>query len=221
MLHYILIGYSGMECHLSQLFNVSILHIEYRLSPEHSLPAAVEDTVALYRALLRHNVSPSQILIMGDSAGGGLSLLTVQALITHQLPVPRGVIVISAWADLSSSGESYQRNRYTDVMLNLDNNDWITTQLLGSNYIHLSVNNSMFSPMFGSFEGFPPLYITVGTAELLEDDSREVFKKANEAGVNVILEEGLHLMHVYPLLFPYCPEARNTMNNIHKWIQTI
>ncbi|CAF3183574.1 unnamed protein product [Rotaria socialis] len=87
------------------LFNVTILHLEYRLCPEHPLLASVDDTVALYHALLRNNISPSQILIMRDSGGGGLSLLTIQTLITRQLYVPRGVIVLSPWADLSGSGE--------------------------------------------------------------------------------------------------------------------
>ncbi|CAF2058031.1 unnamed protein product [Rotaria magnacalcarata] len=99
-------SYRGFECYLSCLFNVTILHLEYRLCPEHPFPASVDDAVALYRALLCNNISPSQILIMGDSAGGGLSLLTIQTLIARQLSVPRGVIVLSSWTDLSGYGES-------------------------------------------------------------------------------------------------------------------
>jgi acetyl esterase/lipase len=218
---YIFIGYSGIECHFSQLFNISILHVEYRLSPEHSLPAPVEDTIAIYRALLRQNISPSQLIFMGDSAGGGLSLLTIQSLITHQLPVPRGVIVLSPWADISASGESYTRNRHTDVMLTSDNNGWIIEQLLGPNHTELSTNSSVFSPLFGSFEGFPPMYINVGTAEILEDDARRVLQKAQEADVDVTFEEGLHMMHVYPIFFSYFPEAQITLHNINRWLQTI
>jgi acetyl esterase/lipase len=217
----IVTGYSGIECHLSQLFNLSILHVEYRLTPEHPLPAAVEDTIAIYRALLHQNISPSQLFIMGDSAGGGLSLLTIQAIITHQLPVPSGVIVLSPWTDLSASGESYQRNRHTDVMLTSYNDDWIVAILLGPNYSQLSADSPTYSPLFGSFEGFPPMYISVGTAEILEDDSRRVLKKAQDAGIDVTFEEGLHLMHVYPVFFSYFPEARNTLDNINKWIQTL
>ncbi len=118
-----MIGYSGFECHLSRLFNRNILHLEYRLCPEHPLPAAVDDVVALYHALLRNNISPSQLMIMGDSAGGGLSLLTIQALIARQIPVPRGVIVLSPWTDLSVSGESYKRNRDIDIMFRNTNED--------------------------------------------------------------------------------------------------
>jgi acetyl esterase/lipase len=217
----ILIGYSGFECHLSRLFNRTILHLEYRLCPEHPLPAAVDDAVALYHALLRNNIS--QLMIMGDSAGGGLSLLTIQALIARQIPVPCGVIVLSPWTDLSASGESYKRNRDIDIMFrNTNEDDGATVKLmLGPNPSGLSANNSIFSPLFGSFAGFPPMYINVGTAEILEDDSRRVLKKAQEAGINVTFEEGLHLMHVYPIFFSYYPEARNTLHNIHKWIETL
>jgi acetyl esterase/lipase len=200
---------------------MSILHVEYRLSPEHPLPAAVEDAIAIYRALLHHNISPSQLMFMGDSAGGGLALLTIQALITHQLPVPRGVVVLSPWADVSSSGESHTRNRHTDVMLSSYNSEMIIVQILGPNHPELSPNSSTFSPLFGSFEGFPPMYINVGTAEVLEDDARRVFEKAQNAGVDVTFEEGLHLMHAYPVFFPYYPEARKTLDSINKWIQTI
>jgi monoterpene epsilon-lactone hydrolase len=208
---------------LSELFNVNILHLEYRLCPEHPLPAAVDDAVALYHALLQHNISSSQLLIMGDSAGGGLALLTIQALLARQLPIPRGAIVLSPWTDLSASGESYKRNREIDIMFRNTKDDGGATVklMLGANPSQLSPDNPLFSPLFGSFEGFPPMYINVGTAEILEDDSRRVLKKAQEAGVDVTFEEGLHLMHVYPIFFPYYPEARNTLANINKWIQTI
>jgi acetyl esterase/lipase len=158
---------------------------------------------------------------MGDSAGGGLSLLTIQALIARQLPVPRGVIVISPWADLSVSGESYTRNDEIDLLLSIDDAKWTASQLLGPDHSHLTLNNSLFSPLFGSFEGFPSMYINVGTAEILEDDSRVILKRAQEAGVDVTFEEGLHMMHVYPMFFSYFPEARNTLDNINKWIQNI
>ena len=216
-----LIAHGGIECHLSQLFNISILHVEYRLSPEHALPAPVEDAMAIYRTLLRRKISPLQLTFMGDSAGGGLSLLTIQSLTEHKLPVPRGVVVLSPWTDISSSGESVQRNRDVDVMLNMDDNSWMVEQLLGPKHAELSPNSSVYSPLFGSFKGFPPMYINVGTAEVLEDDARGVWKKAQEEGVDVTFEEGLHLMHVYPAFFSYFPEARHTLDNIKQWLEKL
>ncbi|UJR17249.1 hypothetical protein I4U23_004144 [Adineta vaga] len=213
-------SYERFECHLSHLFNTTFLHVEYRLCPEYPMPAAVEDTVALYRALLRENILPSQLIIMGDSAGGGLSLLSIQALITQGLPIPHGLIALSPMVDLSASGESYKRNRLTDIMVSPDNSEWMIRQVLGPNHSQLSPKSPIFSPLFGSFKGFPPMYINVGTAELLEDEGRLVVKKAQEAGVDVTLEEGLYMMHIYPIFFLYYPEARNTLDNINKWIQT-
>jgi len=158
---------------------------------------------------------------MGDSAGGGLCLLTIQALLEHKLPVPRGVVVLSPWADLSASGESHIRNRHKDILLHNDENDWLLEQLLGPNYTQLSPNSPIYSPLFGSFANFPPMYINVGTAEILEDDSRRVLAKAREVDVDVTFEHGEHLMHCYPLFFPYFPEARQTLSNINEWIQKL
>lgn len=195
--------------------------MEYRLSPEHPFPAAVDDTIAVYRTLLRHNLPASQMIFMGDSAGGGLALLTIQALLIQQIPIPCGVIVMSPWADLSTSSASYTRNKDIDPMLHIDRARWAALQLLGPDRSPSFLSDPQFSPVFGSFKGFPPMYITVGTTELIEDDSREVVRKGREAGVNVTFEEGLHLMHIYPIFFPYFIEARTTLNNIHQWIQSI
>ncbi|UJR07351.1 hypothetical protein I4U23_011637 [Adineta vaga] len=209
-------SYSGFECELSRMFNESFLHVEYRLSPEHSVPAAVNDTIAVYQILLRQGISPSQIIIIGDSAGGGLALLTIQTLVTQQLQIPSGVIVLSPWSDLTASGESFIHNIEIDLLFTHDDVRWVTAQVLANNQ---SPHNPHYSPLFGSFKGFPPMYITVGTAELLYDDSKRVFQKAQEANMNVIFEEGLHMIHIYPLFFSFFPEAQNTLNNINQWIQ--
>lgn len=200
---------------------MTILHVEYRLVPEHSLSAAIEDAIALYNALLRKNISPSQIIFMGDSAGGGLALLTIQTLLARRLPTPQGLVLLSPWADLSISSESYTRNDKADVMLRPEYMKWITTLLLGSNHSQFTACDAGVSPLFGSFHGFPPMYINVGTAEILEDDSIGIYEKALDAGVKVTFEQGLHLMHVYPLFFPFYPEARQTLNNIHQWIENL
>jgi epsilon-lactone hydrolase len=205
---------------LSRLLNVTLLHLEYRLVPEHPLPAAVDDALTMYQALLHHGVPSSRLAIMGDSAGGGLTLLTVQALLARNLPVPRAIVTMSPWADFSSSGKSYTRNELTDVMLPVESLMWGSQQAFGPNHAKISRDNPLYSPLFGSFKGFPPMYVTVGTAELLEDDSRQVADKAKREGVDVTLEAGEHLMHVHPLFFDYFPEARNTLDNIHQWLET-
>ena len=98
---------------------------------------------------------------------------------------------------------------------------WSIEQVLGSDHARLARDDPSYSPLFGSFQGFPPMYITVGTAELVEDDSRQLANKALKAGVDVTLEVGLHMMHVHPILYSYYPEARDTLNNILQWVETI
>ena len=158
---------------------------------------------------------------MGDSAGGGLALLAVQAIIIRQLPLPRGIIALSPWTDLSMTGDSYTRNRRTDLMFTSDDIEWLVQVVMGTHHPELLLNNPLWNSLFGSFEKCPPLYVSVGTAEVFEDDSRRIVEKAREAGVDVTFDEGFHLMHCYPMFFHYFPEARNTLDNINKWIQTI
>ncbi|CAF3410876.1 unnamed protein product [Rotaria socialis] len=212
-------AYSGFECHISRLFNMTVIHLEYSRVPEHPLPAAVKDAVTLYGALLQQGISSSRLAIMGDSAGGGLALLTIQAILNRQLPKPRAAALVSPWTDLSSSGESFKRNRVIDVLLNSEHIPWMIDQALGPNRDQLARDDPIFSPLFGSFNDFPPLYIVVGTAEILEDDSRRVVDKARSQNVDVTFEVGEHLMHVYPLFFFYFREARDTLENIRQWFE--
>ncbi|CAF0917670.1 unnamed protein product [Rotaria sordida] len=97
-----------------------VVHLEYRLVPEYFLPAAVDDSLTLYRSLLRDDISSSRLIIMGDSIGGGLTLLTVQAILAHNLPKPCATIMLSPFTDLSFSGESFTRNHLTDVVARIE-----------------------------------------------------------------------------------------------------
>ena len=212
-------GYSGFECHLSRLINRSVAHLEYRLLPEHSILDAIEDTVTLYRALLRDGISPSRMIIMGDSAGGGLSLITIQTLLARGLPMPRGIVPISPFADVRLKQDSFKRNRFTDLMVN-DAILKFTVHLICNSGIKLAPDDPRISPLLGSFEGFPPMYITVSTDEMLEDISRELASKAQTAGVDVTLEIGQYLQHDYPLFFLYFPGARTSLEHIRQWIET-
>lgn len=213
------LGYVGFECHLSDVFNRSVIHLEYRLLPEHSILDIIEDVVTLYRALLRDGISPSRIIIMGDSAGGGLSITTIQTLLSRNLPTPGGVIPISPFADVSLKQDSFKRNSLTDLISNLDILEFVI-HLMCNNHAQLTRDDPRVSPLHGSFKGFPPMYITVGTGEMLEDISRETAEKALAAGVDVTFEAGEHLQHDYPLFFHYFPEARNSLDRMHQWIET-
>ena len=98
---------AGLECHLSRHFNLVFIHLAYRRIPEHPLSAAADDTTTLYRALLRDGISSSSLVIMDDSAGAGLTLRAIQAILARQLPKPCAAVIPSPWTDMSLSGESH------------------------------------------------------------------------------------------------------------------
>lgn len=196
---------------------MNVIYLEYRLAPEHPLPAAVDDALVLYQALLRDGFSASQLTILGDSAGGGLVLLTVQAILALQLPKPASIITLSPWTDLSLSGESHRRNRWTELIICVAEIPPVINLVLGANHNGRVQNDSKFSPLFGSFENFPSMFVSVGRAEILEDDGRRVADKAKRQGVNVTFLAGEHMMHVYPMFFSYFPEAKHAMKEIVQW----
>lgn len=175
--------------------------------------------MTLYQSLLRDGIASSRLIIMGDSAGGGLTLLTIQALLARHLPRPQAAIILSPWVDLSLSSASYTRNRLTDVVLRIDYISWLVKQIFGPNHTQIARNHSSYSPLFGTFKDFPPLFITVGTAELFEDEARQVAEKARHEGVDVTFIAGEHLMHVYPIFFNHFPEAAYAMESIRYWLK--
>lgn len=158
---------------------------------------------------------------MGDSAGGTLLLLTVQSIIADDLARPSSLVLFSPWTDLSMSGRTYSTNNDRDPLLSENHVQWLIEHLIDPTLDKSILSTSNYSPLFGSFRSFPPVYLTVGTNEILEDDSRQLHRRLVENKVNVSFEIGLDLMHVYPLFFHYFPEAQQSLENIGLWIDGI
>jgi len=172
--------------------------INYRLGPENPLPAAVEDAVFVYKWLLEHHVPAKQIIIAGDSAGGGLTLLTALALRDNHVELPAGLVLISPWLDIAGQGPSYKQNILTDAMISAG---LPIMSALGSDDLNLRTDPK-FSPIYASsFSGLPPSLVYYGSFERLSSDSIIFAEKARKDGVKVTLEEGSGQQHVYPLFF--------------------
>ena len=200
---------------------MTVIHFEYERAPENPIPTIVSDSVSMYRHILEQGVSSSRLLIMGDSAGGGLTLLTIQSIIENKLPKPRAAVTLSPWTDLTLSGQSLERNRQVDVMLRIDQVFWIIENVIKPNgYANGKSNPKIHSALFGSFEDFPPLYVDFGTSEVLEDDSTRIVEEARKVGVDVTSVPGKYMMHVYPMFFKYYPESSKALDNIKQWIET-
>ena len=189
---------------------------DYRLAPEHPFPAAVEDAVAAYRWLLARGVSPSGVVIGGDSAGGGLTVATLLALRDRGLPRPAAGVCISPWVDLTCSGASYASKAASDP---------IVTQAGVSEMARAYVPTGdprapLASPLFADLAGLPPLLVQVGSEEVLLDDSVALAERARAAGVAATLEIWPEMIHVWHWFFPMLDEGRKAIAGIGDFVRT-
>lgn len=192
----------------------TILHFEYRLAPEHPFPAALNDSVNAYKATLIKGYKAENIVMMGESAGGGLCLATLLALRDQNIQLPKAAVAISPWTDLSCSGESYNtKNKVSLAPLN----SWnvFSRFYTGNN----DLRNPYISPLFGHLNGLPPLFINAGNSDELFDDALAFYEKAKQQNVDISFREGHKMVHCYPLLSPLFPEATEAMNEIIVFIQ--
>jgi acetyl esterase/lipase len=174
------------------------VQVDYALAPERPHPAAVEDAVAAYRALLDRRVAPSQIVVSGDSAGGGLSLALLVALRDRGLPMPAGATLMSPWTDLSFTGETMETNKQADTMVMIE-----FISVMANDYIAGGdATDPLISPVYADLTGLPPLQIHVGGDEILLDDSRRIAANAANAGVECEIHVIPEMLHIFPYFAP-------------------
>jgi epsilon-lactone hydrolase len=189
---------------------VGALLYDYRLAPEYPFPAAMEDTLAAYRWLLSQGVLPANIVLVGESAGGGLCLASLLAIRDESLPLPAAGVALSPWTDLKCSGESYRTNARRDISTL---GSW---EVWGSYYVGPNdPANPWISPLYGDLHGLPPILIEVGDHEILLDDSRRFAEKAKSTGIDLTLHVWDGMVHCFPLFAPMFPEATQA------WEETI
>lgn len=195
-----------------------VLSIDYRVAPKDLYPAALEDAVFSYNWLLEQGYLPSHIVVAGDSAGGGLSLALCLYLRDHGMAMPKGIICMSPWTDLSMSGASYKTNFDIDAVLGgsetsiIYNNPYPGDQDVHCPYI---------SPLFGDYRDFPPMLVQVGRNEMLLDDSLQLVKKVRSAGCKVRLSEYEDMFHVFQMSKPVLSEAKTAWKEIEDFLNII
>ena len=187
---------------------------DYRLSPEHPFPAAPDDCETAYRWLLASGVNPRDVVFVGDSAGGNLTLVTLCRALQAGEPLPACAVLLSPAVDCTLSSPSMVDNADRDPMLRLGNllvvrHHYVSSPQL---YTHPEV-----SPLFAEFEGFPPLLLQAGTSEMLRDEAIRTAEKAKAAGVDVELELWPETPHVFQIV-SFLPESALAHDHIVRFI---
>lgn len=193
---------------LAKITNMKVLSINYRLAPEEPHPAALEDCVSVYKWLLSSRIQSKNIIISGDSAGGYYTLLTLLKLRDDGNCLPAGAICLSPSTDMAQTGESVKKNCYTDVILgDLGYIWWIEAHLAGKDPYDPAV-----SPLYADLKGLPPILIQVSTSEMLFDDSKRLYERAKEVGVDITLQTWDDTLHIFQNTD--LPEVKGAMEKI-------
>jgi monoterpene epsilon-lactone hydrolase len=192
-----------------------VLTIDYRLTPEHPFPAALDDTLAAYEWLLSSGISPEAIVLVGDSAGGTLVLALLVKLRDQGKAVPRSAVCLSPTTDLTMAGDTWTRNAKYDLLLNPEKvHAAIDLYLRGAD-----PRTPLASPLYAELHGLPPLLILVGSDEYLLSDATRFATKAHVAGVAVTLEVWERMQHGWHITADFLPEGRQAIVQIGEFIQ--
>lgn len=192
-----------------------VLLPDYRLAPENPFPAQIDDALLAYRYLLHGGSQPSNLMIAGDSAGGGLALGLILSLIqARDIPLPKALILLSPWTDLTLSGETYRTRAHLDPVdrvpaLRRFADDYAPGELR---------RNPLVSPLFADLRNHPRMMIQVGEHETMFDDSRNLAERARAAGVSVTLNVWPEMWHGWQLAAPELPEANAAVEQIASYV---
>ena len=196
-------------------FGADVLTPDYRVAPEHPYPAALEDAITGYNWLLQAGWQEHEIVVAGDSAGGGLALALCMYLKNQNRKLPAGLICMSPWTDLTQSGASYDFNYERDPLFGNTRDSLIYSK----DYIQdEDPTNPYISPLYGNFSGFPPMLIQVGSYEMLLSDSELVAEKAKRAGCKVRLSVYEGMFHIFQMAMLMIPESKHAWQEIGRFL---
>lgn len=182
--------------------------VDYRLAPECPFPAALEDALSAYDWLLQdQGVEPSNVVLAGDSAGGGLTQSLLLSLKERGMSLPAGSVLFSPWVDLSLKATPERSDPTKDPMVTQEHLNELSKLYVGKE----DCQSQLISPVTGDFSNFPPLYVQAGKEELLLDDSVQLVQKARDSGVEAQVETYPDLFHVFQYFWPLLSQGREAI----------
>lgn len=188
--------------------------LDYRLIPEHPFPAQLQDARAAYQWLLDSGIKPDRLVVAGDSAGGNLTLALLLSLRDAHLPLPALGVCIAPWTDVGNSGDSMTRNEpfdWIEKRMAVQWAEWFCRDA--------DPRNPIISPLHADLKGLPPIYIQVGSADILHDMSQMLASKAQEQGANIKLEVWPNMNHDFQVHGEAMPESKEALMRIGQAIE--
>ena len=180
---------------LAESTSMDVFAFNYRLAPEHPYPAATDDALKAWNYLMYLGYGARDVIVAGDSAGGNLALSLTLRLKEQERLLPRGLVLLSPWTDLTKSGKSYESRKEVDPVLDHEYLDRMIENYAGGQ----ELSNPLISPLFGNFKGFPPTYIQVGDNEILLSDATLLHKKLLKENVSAHLDVYKGMWHVFQM----------------------
>jgi acetyl esterase/lipase len=208
-------GYRGFAGRISRAAKARVLLPEYRLAPECSHPAATDDALTAYRWLVARGVPGSSIVVVGDSAGGGLAIALASAVRDAGLPTPAAIVAMSPWVDLECTGETMASNAANDPVFSRAQLLRLAAAYLGNT----PARGPLASPLYADLTRLPPILIQVSTSEILLDDARRIAQRARDAGVAVTYDLWDGMIHDWQFFAPLLEEGQLAIDRAGEFIR--
>jgi epsilon-lactone hydrolase len=192
-----------------------VIEADYRMPPAAPYPAAMDDAMAVYKAILA-TIDPSHVAVFGTSTGGGMTLALMLRAKAEGVPLPAAIAPGTPWADLTETGDSYKTNEWLDNIL-VSYNGYLSRAAKLYAHGH-DLKDPQLSPIYGDFHGFPPAILTTGTRDLFLSNTVRVHRKLREAGVEAQLEVFEGFSHAYYTIYPFMPESQEAYQEIAQFL---